>query len=291
MNDSPLKRFWRVIYPLGLYIVMQLAVIFVVEMILFSFFMTQATASGSGLDMVRIVGQVTELLVGYTYEITVVSAVLTLPFLILFYRMDMKRTKRAGTYKTYEKVPLWQYLLVAGLGFCVCVAGNNLITFSGLMNVSDGYVAVTQALYKGQFWLELFGIGLVVPAVEELIFRGLMYKRFREFLSPVLSGVVTSLAFGVFHGNLVQGVYAFLISAALCFVLERYHSFFAPYILHGVANVISVIVSETAGLEIFFREGPVFYVTTLVCAALVVLFVYLIDKKVSPGQLQSQNSV
>ena len=290
MKDSPLKRFWRVIYPLALYLLIQFIVVLAAEMISFLTLTAQNAAAGTDPDIISMMEQVAEIITKYSYEITVISAVLTLPFLILFYYMDKKRKKQEGVYQVYSKIPVWQYLLAAGLGFSICIAGNNIITFSRLTALSDGYKQVSEVLYQGRLWFELLGIGLLVPATEEMIFRGLLYSRFREFLGPVVSGVTTSLAFALFHGNLVQGVYAFFIGAALCLVYERYHSFWAPYILHATANVVSVIATETPALNQFFVEGPVFYVTTAVCSVLVVLFVYLVDKKVMPQEQGVQRS-
>lgn len=285
MNDTPMKRFWRVIYPIGLYVLMQFGVVLAGELVVFAYVMMKNSAAGAAPDMLALVTEVTEIMVQYTYEFTVLSAVLTLPFLILFAWMDVRRKRKTGTLKRYARVPVWTYLLVIGLGVTVCIVGNNLVTFSGLMEVFDGYEDVAATLYKGQLLFEIIGIGLIVPATEEMIFRVLVYGRFREFVSPMIAGAVSSMAFAVFHGNVVQAVYAFLMGVVLCFAYERYHSFWAPYLLHASANILSVVVTEVPTLHPIVEEGPVFYVATLVCAVLVVLFMYLLDRHVNPKEI------
>ena len=127
-----------------------------------------------------------------------------------------------------------------------------------------------------------------MPVVEELIFRGLAYKRMREYASPLMAGITTSMLFAVFHGNLVQGVYAFLLGALLCYVYEKYHSFWAPVLLHAAANVISVLASETSVFDFLYSGRGIFFAFTLIVCVLVVVFVYLTERLVVSNQLNQK---
>ncbi len=49
------------------------------------------------------------------------------------------------------------------------------------------------------------------PLGEEIVFRGVVYGQLRKVLKVPYAVVLSGLAFGLFHGNLVQAVYATVI--------------------------------------------------------------------------------
>ena len=78
----------------------------------------------------------------------------------------------------------------------------------------------------------------VTPLMEELIFRWLLLNRISRVFPAGISVVITAVFFGWYHGNLLQGVYAFLMGlfmAALCIGEECVS---APYIFHLSANAV-----------------------------------------------------
>ena len=67
-----------------------------------------------------------------------------------------------------------------------------------------------------------------VPIVEELIFRAVVYERIRRYCSVTAAALWTSFFFGVYHGNMSQGIYAFLLSLLMVYMKEKYHTMAAP---------------------------------------------------------------
>jgi len=47
---------------------------------------------------------------------------------------------------------------------------------------------------------------------------------------------ISALLFGVFHGNIVQGIYGTLMGLLIAYVYEKYDNFIAPVIIHVAAN-------------------------------------------------------
>ena len=107
-----------------------------------------------------------------------------------------------------------------------------------------------------------------------------MYGRMREGLPPLRAGVLVSLFFALFHGDLVQGLYAFLLGVLLCYAYERYHNFLAPVLFHVAANLIAVLGSETGILNFMYRSRTVFLITTFGLGLVLLASVYLIEVRV-----------
>lgn len=106
--------------------------------------------------------------------------------------------------------------------------------------MTDSYRGTETAIYGSSVLLQLVVAGIVAPIVEEMIFRGLIYKRLREFANIKIAAIISAVLFGVFHGNWVQAPYAIIIGLVAVFVYEKYKSIIAPILLHMSANIASV---------------------------------------------------
>ena len=50
------------------------------------------------------------------------------------------------------------------------------------------------------------------------------------------ANVLQALLFGIYHGNLIQGTYAFVLGLVLGFTAEYFHSVWASILLHAFVN-------------------------------------------------------
>ena len=95
------------------------------------------------------------------------------------------------------------------------------------------------------FLLNLILAAVVVPAVEELIYRGLGFRLLAQF-GDIAAVVVTSLAFALAHG-IVDGIPVFfVIGSALGFVRSRTQSIYPSMIMHGLFNGIQVVLGAAS---------------------------------------------
>ena len=109
-------------------------------------------------------------------------------------------------------------------------------------------------LARGDWIIRLqffFLASFVAPVVEEILFRGVLYRHLREFthrlgamVSVIGSGLISSFIFAVIHpqGLLVVPV---LMSLACCFALMReWRSTLIPSILaHGFSNGLVLLLN------------------------------------------------
>lgn len=134
-------------------------------------------------------------------------------------------------------------ILLALLGSCLCMLMNMVVLE---LPVSwDDYEVIGEALYTPPMPIQMLCVGIIVPFTEELIFRGLCYYRMRNLLPAVPAALISGVYFGVFHGNVVQGIYASVIGIFCAGVMEWYGTLTAGYMLHASANMMSVMVTNT----------------------------------------------
>lgn len=82
------------------------------------------------------------------------------------------------------------------------------------------------------------------PIIEELCFRYFTLHLFRKVFSNFwVANILQALIFGVIHGNIVQGTYAFCIGLVLGYIRYRYDSVYASILGHILFNFYGTIIT------------------------------------------------
>lgn len=135
------------------------------------------------------------------------------------------------------------FMIVAG------VAAQFMV--DGILNLirpllSDFFVnydkMVSNVTGAGSSWVMLLAVMFAAPIGEEFLFRGLIFRYSKRCLPPWIAIVFQSLLFGVYHGNLIQGVYAFLLGIVLGLLAYKFKSVLPGIILHMVINISLLFV-------------------------------------------------
>lgn len=114
-------------------------------------------------------------------------------------------------------------------------------------------------------------VGFGAPIAEELLFRGVLLRGLLPY-GKKSAIIVTSLLFGLFHGNLMQAPYAFVVGLVFGYVAVEYNILWAM-VLHMFNNLI---VSDTMGRLLPGPWGDVLLWAVIIgfsIAALVILIV------------------
>jgi membrane protease YdiL (CAAX protease family) len=92
--------------------------------------------------------------------------------------------------------------------------------------------------------LIVFTAVIVVPFVEELIFRGMIQTALRTYIKKPWPAIfVTSLVFIVFHANPEHWLALFALSACLGYTYEKSGSLFRSIFVHAMFNGMSVLAA------------------------------------------------
>ena len=152
------------------------------------------------------------------------------PILHYFYKKDkdfaVERTLRTGT-----KVSL--LCLGAGLS----IGFRLLFERIGI----HGYEEAAASIFTGNRVLEALVLLAATPLLEEYFFRGFLYRKLKTWI-PIPTAVLCSAAiFGLYHGNISQGIYGFFMGIFLAWTMERYKTIQAPILIHMAANGVALV--------------------------------------------------
>lgn len=251
---------WRAVYPMLVYHLIQGGVAMIFSSLLFMKSMRNGWADIPGEYMES------------TIWIVLIGAVLAIPLFGWLYYRDTLRRQWMRQWSPSEGLGITegQFFWVALAGISAAILGNNVAGMLPLGEFAESYQESSAALYAGSIWIRMLTVGLCGPIAEELIMRGLLYERFREMMRPSAAIFWSALLFGIFHGNVVQGIYAFFMGLLFAWLMECFQTIYAPIMAHVSANLAVVILEDSGILETLYGSPGNFLMVT---AASAVIFV------------------
>lgn len=178
----------------------------------------------------------------YAVACILVAALICIP---IYYRMYRKDQEAAG--ETKKNIPMdnKDYLVIIITGAALALAMNNVISLTPLPIWFPGYEDTNEILYQGGMLLQILSAGIFGCIVEEVSMRGVTYMRMKRYWGKRKAMILSALVFGIYHLNVVQAVYAFVLGLFFVWLYERYDSLWAPCIAHMSANLFIILLAES----------------------------------------------
>ncbi len=90
--------------------------------------------------------------------------------------------------------------------------------------------------------LTILGVAILVPFYEELIFRGLALKAYRDARSTLFAVLFTSALFGFIHGTLVDALVFFPPFVLVALMVIKTGQLWTAIVVHGLGNFIATLL-------------------------------------------------
>ncbi len=97
------------------------------------------------------------------------------------------------------------------------------------------------------FWTILIS-SVIIPIIEEIVFRGILYRAFRQKWSIGLSIIISSAIFALVHIDFYRFIPLMFIGAIMAYSFEKTKSIYTPILIHAVNNGVSI------SLLLIFKE-------------------------------------
>lgn len=232
----------------------------------------------------KLVGDYRETMIGIVNSACMlIGAMVLLPMLrteLQNHRQSCRKEK--GTAAMGGRLQGWQGTVTVGLTVVSAAAssvGLNILLFlTGLVQNSTDYQEVAQRQYGVAFGIGLLLYMVVSPLAEEIVFRGVIYNRLRRCLVGIedsvgsmeprrsegqisqkdaagsgrgqTAAIITSgILFGIYHGNLVQGIYGCCMGILMAYLYEKTHTFCITVLFHAVANGVVYLIAHNMALQ------------------------------------------
>lgn len=172
--------------------------------------------------------------------------IVSLPVFGLWYYFGCGRKKIVNPLRVI-RAKTFVVILVMALGMCLFANGIVLAEEFLLPALFQQYMELMDQAGFGVNPLTVIASILVAPIGEEILCRGIIFHyagKATEGMSNRraafwIANVVQALLFGIMHGNITQGAYAFVLGLALGYLRFRYDSLYASILAHFMVNFLS----------------------------------------------------
>ncbi|MCZ2128252.1 MAG: CPBP family intramembrane metalloprotease [Anaerolineales bacterium] len=129
------------------------------------------------------------------------------------------------------------------LGFGLLIGAYILVIVNNIAMIALGVVTQADVLSEmiGEVnapYLFAFTTVIVAPIVEEMFFRGFLFKGLREKYGWIHALFFSSLIFAIFHGQIATLIPTFLLGALFSYMYQRTESIYPGIILHFFVNAL-----------------------------------------------------
>ncbi len=125
------------------------------------------------------------------------------------------------------------------LAYCVL---NMFYLFAVDSPLFKSYAAVSDKLSGRANPLIFLYTLIFAPFAEEYIFRGLIYGSVRKGFGCVAANIIQAFLFALYHGNMIQGIYAFVLGLLLGYAAEHKKCMSEIVGLHMVVNISGLFI-------------------------------------------------
>ena len=175
----------------------------------------------------------------------------------------------------------WYHILFAIVGVLQVAIGLSALLENFQLS-DNGSQAIFQEITHNAFCLLLLCV--VGPLCEELVFRvGILRPLYRHRVPALLAAGISALAFAVVHGNLVQGIPAFIIGFVLGLLYLRTGNLWLCLPAHIANNTFAVIFMQHNEVELTTWQS----VVSLVIGVIIIYGVMVLK---TPRAVTSQQS-
>ncbi|MGK0467840.1 lysostaphin resistance A-like protein [Clostridium sp.] len=218
------------------------------------------------------------------FTLTAAAAIITFGIYVLMFR---KKEINLFHRCKLKKINFEISLIIALSSLGLSLFSSSLVNI--LINIFPSYNEASAAIESNMSSvLGVISVVLIIPILEEVLFRGLIYNELKTHLNIVIAIILQSLIFAIAHGNMLQGIYAFIMGAVVAIIYDKTGSIFAPILFHVMYNLLGSII-----LPIILSGANGYYLAILIVGAIITTLSLIIlfknnTKKITNDTLYTQ---
>lgn len=136
------------------------------------------------------------------------------------------------------------------------------------------YTEIMGLLDMGNNLMSFLYIVILGPVVEELLMRGLVLHQMKRAMPFVAANIVQAFLFALIHGNLIQGLYAFVLGLLFGYVYRKFNTIWSTILFHVIFNFSGFL------LDIILSDTVTFSTTVMLIIVAITFVIGLISTKV-----------
>lgn len=258
-----MKRILRMIGNMLVYLTIYMVMQFIVGFSIMIGILVKQTMQGNNIQMSA--ENLQKLLNQNTSPLIIIAIALSLIAYTLLFVLEKKNLFKECRFKL---INFKQIAMVVILGIGLDMTINGVLSFVPVDEWFPSHEQVIESIMGGNsFVLTFLTVGILVPMFEELLMRGLVFNELRRNINLKVAIILQALIFGIYHGNMLQFIYASILGLFLGLAYVWTDSLWAPIIIHILFNSSSMILSRLAvnvNIIVYILIGIILFGTGLV---------------------------
>lgn len=171
------------------------------------------------------------------YCLMTLAVMIAIILFYLWYRKNVEYSilERAEPKEIIKLKNMGIFLLV-GIGCQLFAAGLLSLVRPVFDELFASYDENISSLFAADTIIVAAYVVVLAPIIEELMLRGIMYSKLRQEISFTVANILQATVFGIYHGDIIQGIYAFGIGLLFGYIYEKGRTLLAPIIVHIIIN-------------------------------------------------------
>ena len=134
------------------------------------------------------------------------------------------------------------YLIGIGLLYLCVILFNLILSTTNFKPQTQDVANQVIKMSESSLFLIILGPVILVPLVEELLFRNLLHKSLKIKFSPLVASIISAFLFGLAHMEIDTIPQLVVIGLVLSYVYEKSGSIWVPAALHATNNFVTVMI-------------------------------------------------
>ncbi|MDE6750630.1 MAG: CPBP family intramembrane metalloprotease [Lachnospiraceae bacterium] len=190
--------------------------------------------------------------IGIVGNLFMAQAIMLVPALIFAITSYMKSGAASfNEFLGFHKIKISTFFMVILFTFLL-MPMTSAINAISMLFVDNAVESISGDVLQMPFLVMLFMIAIFGPFSEEFVFRGIIFRGYKNSGSVLQAVIWSAVLFGVMHLNFNQAAYAVAMGFMCALVVEASGSLWASVVAHMVFNAPSVF---TMYLSDFFQSG------------------------------------
>ncbi|WP_434293837.1 lysostaphin resistance A-like protein [Clostridium botulinum] len=176
------------------------------------------------------------------YIITAISAAITFFIYLLVLKNKNENLWQRCNFKKITPSYIYYSILIA-----ISISVFTCPIISLISEKFESYNQVADSIYAAYgSILSMVCIIILMPIFEEILFRGLIFNELKKNTNIILAVILQSLIFALFHGNMLQGIYTFILGIILCILYLKTGSLWSNILCHIIYNLFGSLLMPLA---------------------------------------------
>lgn len=168
------------------------------------------------------------------------------------------------------------------LGIALQILSSSIIYFVNELfpKAFEEYGKIVESLTGDLSITDIIPLLILAPIAEEIMFRGLLLRYALKIMPVHLAVIFQAIGFGIFHGNMVQFIYATIIGIILGYLAYYMKSVLPSVFLHFMINLSGVLLPANL-FETRLKTAVLLGVSAVVTLTSIILIIHWYKCKLS----------